>query len=151
MANITLGKLLDRVEVFEDRLTAFYADVRDQSQDNGVRLLTYYLARHKRHHQQALCDFEKTDVAKLRRTKIPHDIPFLPEPELPLLKVSPREVTGRGLLECAMCYNAQLVRLYTNILMVPLNQDVSFLILRLIQIEARDSEMLKKMTALHYF
>ncbi|MEI6564076.1 MAG: hypothetical protein WCO42_07205 [bacterium] len=151
MAIITLGKLLDRVEAFEGRLAIFFADVRDQSKDNGVRLLTYYLARHRRHQQQAFDDFDKQAINLVRRVKVRNDVPFTPEVEAPLLQAQPGTVSGKALLEAAVAYNAYLGRYYDNILKFPLNQDATFLILSLIRIEEHDTLMLKKMIAMHYF
>ena len=151
MATITLGTLLDRIETFEEHLEEFFAAVRDRSHDNGVRLLTYYLARHRRHLQQAFEDFEKQDIARIRRVKLGHDIPFAPETERSLLQASPESVTGRALLEAAVAYNSHLVQFYSSILKVPLNKNATFLVLSLIRIEERNTLALNKMIAMHYF
>ncbi len=54
MSVTTLGDMLDRIQDFERRLKALYADVRDRKTNDGTRLLTYYLARHRRHVPSAL-------------------------------------------------------------------------------------------------
>ena len=54
MAIVSIADLLDRASQFEERLEKYYAAIRDESEDNGVRLLTYYLARHRQHLQDAI-------------------------------------------------------------------------------------------------
>lgn len=151
MASITLGEVLSRVEKFEERRARFYADVRDQSSDNGVRLLAYYLARHRRNQERVFDDLQSQDVDKARHIRIPRDAPAFPDADPLLRQVSPGKASGRDLLNAAISYNTQLVRLYASILMVPQSLDATFLILSLIKIEAEDIQMLEKMSDSHYF
>lgn len=151
MAIFTLGKLLDRVEAFENRLTIFYADVRDQSKDNGAKLLIYYLVRHRKHQQQVLENFKKSDITRARRFKIRDDISFMPDAERQLLQANPTTINGGTLLEVAIAYDAQLVQFYGRILKAPLNPVATSLIKSLIRIEQRHKLMLKKLINMNYF
>jgi hypothetical protein len=94
MAITSLGELLDRARQFEDRLEKYYAAIRDRSRDNGVRLLTYYLSRHRRHLQQALKSFTPERIARIKSIKLKYDIVFYPEKEFTLMQTSPEEVRG---------------------------------------------------------
>jgi len=151
MAIFTLGKLLDRVEAFEHRLTIFYAAVRDQSKDNGAKLLIYYLVRHRKHQQQVLENFNKADITHARRIKIQDDIPFTPDAERQLLQVNPSSINGKTLLATAMVYDAQLAQFYGRILKAPLNPMATSLIKSLIRLEQRHKLMLKKLLDMKYF
>lgn len=151
MATFTLGKLLDRVETFEDRLTIFYAAVRDHSKDNEAKLLIYYLVRHRKHQQQAFDNFEKRDLRVTRRIKLPGDIPFLPEAEQHLLQAKPTCVNGKTLLEAAMAYDTQLIQYYSRLLKATKDPVATSLIKSLIRLEQRHKLMLKKLIDMNYF
>ena len=130
MGIATLGDLLDRASEFEARLEKYYGAVRDHTTDNGVRLLTYYLARHRRHQEQGL-----QAVVRLGRLMITN---------------SSAEVSGQHLLETAVNYDTRLIALYREILKQPLTAEARAMIEALIRIEERDVIMLKKMIAMEY-
>ena len=151
MAIVSVGDLLDRAQEFEDRLAEHYASIRDQSAAGGVRLLTYYLSRHRNHLRQATEDFGSAKIGRVRSIKLKYDIEFQPQAKLHLLEPSPREVTAPELLEAAVEYDLALVSLYKGILEQPLNEVAAAFIESLIRVEERDVVMLKKMMATHYF
>jgi hypothetical protein len=66
MAIATVGAMLDYAKEFETTLESFLADVRDRAHNDNVRLLTYYLARFKRHIASTL-DLFTTDQLVLMR------------------------------------------------------------------------------------
>ncbi len=151
MAYESIGDLLDRASEFEERLAGYYAAIRDESKDNGARLLTYYLSRHRRHLQQALEDVNPGKKENIRRVKLKYDIDFYPEKVFHVMETPPCEVKGRELLEAAVGYDEELVRLYRQILEQPLSFEAAVFIETLIRMEEKDIVMLKKMIAMDYF
>ena len=148
---VDFADLLDRAKEFEDRLESYYAELRDQSQDNGVRLLTYYLSRHRRHLQEALDNVGADELAHVRGIKLKHDVEFHPEKDFHVMEMPPEQVKGKDVLEAAVEYDETLVRLYKSILNQPLAKEAAELLESLVRIEERDIVMLKKMIAMNYF
>lgn len=151
MAIATLGEMLDQARRFEEDAAAHYAAIRDQSPDNGVRLLTYWLARHRRHMDEAFGGLAEGALDRLRRIELKHEAHFAAEPGLGVLTVPPRTARGPDLLNAAIRYDTELVRYYRDILKQPLIDEARQLVEALIRIEERDIVMLKKMLAMDYF
>lgn len=151
VAIVTAGDLLDRVADFERHLEQYYADIRDQSRANGVRLLAYFLRRHRRHLPEALKEFTPPVIEYIRKIRLKRAIPFIPEKEFQALGTPPAEVHGRQLLEAAVRYDAALVRLYRKILEQPLIGQAQELFDSLIQVEEHDIVRLQKMAAMNCF
>ncbi len=148
---VDIAELLRRAGEFEQRLGQYYAAIRDGSADNGVRLLTYYLSRHRRHLQDALKNYDAAALQQVGRIKLKHDVEFQPEKDFPLMSLPPSAVKGRDILEAAVRYDTILVELYRRILRQPLAPAVSEMLEGLIRVEERDIVMLKKMIAMDYF
>ena len=151
MAYESIGDLLNRASDFEERLVKYYAALRDESNDNGVRLLTYYLSRHRRHLQNALDDLSPTNIENIRKVKIKYDVDFYPENAFHVLDVPPSKLKGKDILEAAIGYDEELVKLYKTMLENPLSTEASVFIETLIRVEEREIVMLKKMIAMDYF
>ena len=151
MAIVTMEDLLNRAAEFERKLVEFFADIRDKSEDNGVRLLTYYLARHRNHLDQALEVLESDGVLRVRRVQVKYDIDFQPDKALKLVEMEPTTVKADELLNSAIAYDEQLIRLYRSILEQPVGEEAKALLEALVRIEERDVVMLKKMLAMNYF
>jgi hypothetical protein len=151
MAVITVGELLDRALQFELRIEQYYADVRDKSANNGVRLLTYYLARHRQHQELALRELSRKELERLRKVEMEGEADLSPLEQFPLLDTAPSKVSGSQLLEAALRYDGALAGLYRSILGRDLSGEARDALQALIRIEERDMMMLKKMVAMHYF
>jgi hypothetical protein len=151
MAIVTIEDLLDRARRFEERLTQYYASIRDECQDNGVRLLTYYLARHRKHLDEGLAGFEAKQIARIGKIQLKYDVDFDPARALALMETAPCDVTGQQLLDAAVEYDAMLIDLYKSILKQPLTAEAFSLMESLIRVEERDIVMLKKTMATHLF
>ena len=151
MAIVSIGDLLDCVAAFEERIEKYYAAIRDESQDNNVRLLTYHLSRHRGHLQRALNEFNSDEIERIRRTKLNPDIEFRPEEAFHVLKTAPRDVKGQEILKAAAGYYAELAGVYKKALQQSVSIDARALIQGLIGMEEWDISMLKKMTAMDYF
>lgn len=151
MAIVTLGNLLDRAAEFEERVERYYASIRDSSENNGVRLLTYYLVRHRRHQEQGLKGLDSSQREHIRAIEIKHDIPFVPEKVFHFLDTPPEAMTGDRLLKAAVTYDDLLIELYQSILQQSLIDEARNVLEALIRIEERDIVMIKKMIAMDYF
>ena len=151
MAIVQLGELLDRACQFEDRLASYFAALRDQSPDNGVRLLTYYMSRHRRHQRDVLSQLTPDLLKHIREIEVRHDITFQPETAFHALKIPHAEITGKQFLDAAVRYNETLVAIYRQILDEPVNEEARKVIESMIHVEERDMVMMRKMMAMHYF
>ena len=151
MAMVTVGELLDRVMDFESQLTAYYAAIRDGSSDNGVRLLTYYLARHGRRQRDAVSSVAPALWQGLRAMELDQDQSPGGADGLRLPDVAPAAVMGEALIDAAVQYDRELIALYRAILKQPLDGEVHAAVEALIRQEEGDIVMLKKMLAMHYF
>ena len=151
MAIVTVKELLDRASDFEKRLEQCYADIRDNSTDNGVRLLTYYLARHRRHLDQALSQLPAEAIRHVQKVEVKYDIDFHPEQDFHVIDTPATEIAAKELLECAVGYDEQLVQLYESLLGQPIGEEATEFVGALIRLEEKDLVMLKKMLAMNYF
>jgi len=151
MAFVNIGDVLERAREFEERLEKYYAAIRDESQDNGVRLLTYYLSRHRRHLQQAIDEMEPNLVEHINKVRLKYDIDFTPEKAFHVMEISPTKVKGNELLEAAVGYDQDLIHLYKQVLEHPLSTEAKVFIETLIRTEEKDIVMIKKMIAMDYF
>lgn len=151
MAVETLGNLLDRAAKFERRVGRCYADIRDSSHDNDVRLLTYFLARQHRHQEQGMVGLDPAQKQHIRAIEIEHDIRFTPEKIFSFLKRPPEKTTGVMLLKAAIAYGTQLTELYERILQQAPIHEARDVLKTLIRLKKRDIDMMKKTIAMHYF
>ncbi len=147
MAIVSVGDLLDRAAAFERELEEYYTVIRDVGTNEGVKLLTYHLSKHRRHLQEALEDFSNDKIALIRSIKLKYDIEF----KLKIDKADPEDIKGQGLLEAASNYDAELIHLYKEIIQQPLSPEATTLFETLIRIEERDIVMIKKIIAMNYF
>ena len=151
MAIVTMEDLLNRAAEFERKLERYFAEIRDVSEDKGVRLLTYYLARHRRHLDQHLAELDADGRKKIYKVKVKYDIDFHPERDLNLMDSQPSEIKSNELLNKAIAYDEQLIHLYRLMLEQPLGETATTLVEALIRLEEKDVVMLKKMLAMNYF
>ncbi len=150
-ASVSLGDVLDRVQAFEDGLERFYTRVRDRSADNRVRMLTYYMARHRRHGELAVAGLSRARVSRLRRDAVCFDAARDPTRRHPLRGVSPAAATGEQLLASAVCYDGALIDLYRSLMGPSIGEGARAVLEALIRLEQRDLSMLKQMSAMNYF
>ena len=151
MSIVTIDELFQRAQSFEEKLESFYERIRDESDDNGVRLVTYYLARNRRHLQRVLDDFKPDDVAKVKNVQLKYDVEFLPDKVLNVTAIDPKSIKARHLLEIAADYDTALIGLYKSILKQPIGEIAASLLESLLKVEERDVVMIKKMIAMDYF
>ena len=112
MTIVTLGRLLDRCQKAEIQLEANYSEIRDRTPDNGVRMLTYYLARHRHHQKMALGGLAPDMRRRLRKVKLKFYVPFDPTAEFRLPDFAPESVNGTLLIKAAVRHDRKLSGLY---------------------------------------
>ena len=151
MANVTIRHLLDHARGYERKLEAHYAAIRDRSKNDGVRLLTYYLSRHRRHLDEAMEGYGAADLERILDIRLKHDVVFDPDAVRELVSSLPTALDGQQLLEAAVAYDLELVGLYRRMLEQPLGEEATALLRSLVRLEEKDIVMLKKMIAMHYF
>jgi len=151
MAIVTVGDLLDRAQEFEKRLEDCYAAIRDQSQNNGVRLLTYYLSKHRRRLRRALTDLDADRAGRIRRIELKYADDFSLDKQPQPLQTPPADVTGEELLNAAIEHDTLLVALYNRVLQQSPITEAQAFFEALVHVEERDIVMLKKMLVVHYF
>ncbi len=151
MATLTLGAFLDLELAFKKRLNKYYAEVRDHTPDNGIRLLTYHLARDRGRLPVALDDLPKKTLEHARKTAFICDEPFDPQVEHGLPTSNPATVKGTELLEDAIRRQGKLASRYRFILTHSSDENVRAVLAALIQVKERDIGLMKKMQAMHYF
>ncbi len=157
MSVTTLGDMLDRIEEFEGRLEALYADVRDRTTNDGTRLLTYYLARHRRHLPSALESCTPSQIESIRRTPCKYDGPeFDPRSCLEGVELPAASSSANEVLDVAIALVETLTAVYRWISDrhsggdPPAGGEASFLFGSLLKIEESHLVELKKIRAVDY-
>ena len=151
MAFVNIGVILDKAAEFEKKLESYYIQIRDNTVNEGVKLLTYYLSRHRLHQKEAFSTINKEGLQRIKNIKLKYDIEFDLGNELIRISRSLMDVTGRELLEAAVEYNQKLIVLYEKIQKQALQEEANNLIECLISIEKKDIVMLKKTMATDYY
>ncbi len=149
MASVTIEEILKRAQEFELQVESFYANLRDTTNDNGVKLLTYYLSRHRRHIERALDTVDADELQRVRAVRLKVDVPF--EPAAELMSASPETIDGAALLSMAIEYDGRLIDFYTRVGEQAVGEHAGTLIESLVKLEEKDIVMLKKMAAMNYF
>lgn len=148
---LRIGDVLRRAADFESGLERLYARVRNESTDNGVRLLTYYLARHRNHMKRALGDFRLHEIDSICSEEIDCETELRAVHRMRIKGIESKKICGRELLECAVSHDEALINLYGAILQQPLSERAADLFRSLKLLEENDIVMLKKMIAMNYF
>ena len=149
MASVTIEEILNRAQEFELEVEEFYAKLRDTTADNGVKLLTYYLSRHRRHIERALAAVGTEELRRVKAVRLKTDIPFSPPARL--TDAPTEKVDGSALLSAAIEYDGQLIAYYKRIGEQEVGEEATRLIESLVRLEEKDIVMLKKMAAMNYF
>jgi rubrerythrin len=148
---VSFKDVINKALAFEERLEQYYIEIRDTTENEGVRMITYYLSRHRRRLQKALDELPQTTRDHLFKMTFKHDIEFTPEQDFHPLTMPVSEIQGESLIEAGVNYDLQLVDVYKKILELPMNKEASAFVEGLIRMEEKDVVMLKKMLATHYF
>ena len=117
---MTIQELLNRAEEFEVKIEQYYARIRDETDNNGVKLLTYYLARHRRHAERVLADFDDKIISHVEKVQLKYDVALSPAEEFGLFDADPASIGSEQLLDTAVAYDAALIGLYKSVLNQPI-------------------------------
>jgi hypothetical protein len=151
MTVLNLGEILDRAQDYERLLESYYADLRDRTTCDGTRLLTYYLARHRRHLLEALRTFTSSDLVYVQRTPLKYNGPGLPlEADLEEKKLSP-DAKAEQLLDAAIELVEALASVYRWVAEQDLGTKPLGLFVSLLKMEETHIVELKKIKAMDYF
>ncbi len=143
MRAITIEEILGHIENFENSLTDFFVNIHDESHDEGVRLLTGYIARHRHRTLAALgkCPHEVIDRIKKLPLQYQPDIPG--EHCFKEIKL-PSDATPLEILEAAIAFDECMVQMYKQIASQPVAHEIKDLFESLSIYEEADEVDLKK-------
>ncbi|MBW8015021.1 MAG: hypothetical protein FVQ82_02465 [Planctomycetes bacterium] len=143
MRAITIEEILGHIECFENSLTDFFDKIHDETHDEGARLLTDYIARHRHRTLAALdeCPHEVIDRIKKLPLQYQPDIPG--EHCFKEIKLSP-DATPLVILEAAIAFDECMVQMYRQISRQPVAHEIKDLFENLSIYEEADEIDLKK-------
>ncbi len=150
MAIITVEQVLKHAEEFEQMLADFYTNLSDNSHREGVRLLTSYMGRHRKHITESLGKLSSEQVHRICLT------PLRYEPHAADCKCFDRidlsdNPTAFEVLDAAVILDECLVNLYRQVVQQSVEKEVKELFENLIFAEKLDEIELKKIKAMDYF
>ncbi len=151
MAQLNVGAMLDKAQDFEHRLESYYADLRDRATRDGIRLLTHYLARHRRHLPRALLSYSPDQIERIRSMYLKYEGPAFNVEEIFKGKELPPAVSGKDLLDVAIGFVEELIRFYAWLAEQRLGEEGVGLFKNLLKIEESHVVELKKTRATDYF
>ncbi len=151
MAYSSIEELIKSVSDFEEKLTDRYADLRDKTENNGVKLLTFYLSRHRKHLKKAMGDVDKDTLKRIKKIKIKYDIELDSKEKSYITDTDPKDIDSKGLMEAAVEYDLQIIDLYKKIIAQSISDEAKSFFEICIRIEEKDVVMIKKMIATNYF
>ena len=143
MRAITIEEILEHIERFENSLTDFFDKIHDETHDEGARLLTDYIARHRHRTRAALdrCPHEMIDHIKKLPLQYQPDIPG--EHCFKEIKL-PQDATPLEILEAAIAFDECMVQMYKQIAGQPVAHEIKDLFENLSVYEEADEIDLKK-------
>jgi rubrerythrin len=151
MAIVTLGSFLDEIARFEQSAEKYYADLRDRTSNDGVRLLTHYLAKRKQHLPQALSLVTPEDLAEARKFPILISENLIPGQEFFTQQRLDDDADGGRLLSAAIIFTETLLTIYEKMVAAIPSGRAHSLFRTLAVIEHRAIVELKKILAMDYF
>ncbi len=150
MAIITIEDVLKHAEHFEQMLADFYTNISEQSHREGVRLLTNYMGRHRKHITEALEKLSPEQVHRICSDPLryePHAADCTCFDRIDL----PDDASAEMVLDAAVTLDECLVSLYRQVLQQPVEEEIRELFESLVRAEQRDEIELKKIKAMDYF
>jgi|GEM_PF-5167002 rubrerythrin len=151
MAIVNLGSFLDEIAKFEQSAEQYYADLRDRTRNDGVRLLTHYLARRKQHLPQAMSLIKQQDLEEARRFPVLLSEDQVPGPAFFAEHRLDDNADGGRLLAQAIIFTETLLQLYEKMVEMIPSGPAHGLFRTLTVIEQRAVVELKKILAMNYF
>lgn len=146
----SIGDLLDRIQEVEISLNRFYARVRDETNDASVKLLTYYLSKHRNHINGIFREFKPDAALSIRKNELEKDILYHPSSALILMDIPAGEITKKQLIKIAICRDSQLIDVYRRLLAQDLSGEAKRFVKCLIQAEEIDILKLTQMSEMEF-
>jgi hypothetical protein len=145
MLAITIEEILGHIESFENSVTELFEHIHDETHDEGVRLLTDYIGRHR---HRTFAELERCCQDEIERIK---KLPLQYQPDIPgehtikevqlSADASPLEI-----LKAAIEFDESMVKMYKQIASQPLAHEVKELFEGLTTYETVDEIHLKEIT-----
>lgn len=151
MAIVNLGSFLDEIATFEQAAEQYYADLRDRTSNDGVRLLSHYLARRKQHLPHAVSLIKPQVLEETRRFPVLLSEDQVPGPEFFAEHRLDDAAAGAQLLSKAIIFTETLFNLYEKMVEMIPSGPAHGLFRTLTVIEHRAVVELKKILAMDYF
>jgi len=150
MAVTNIACVLRRAGDLEHQLMTYYLDLAEQSEREGVRLLTDYMARHRRRLAEALERFSAEEYRRLSALPLRYE-PVSSECDHFKERVLPPDATATDVLDFAIELDECLISLYRQVAQQDVEPEVRELFESLVRREERDEILLQKIKATHYF
>lgn len=150
MAVTNVACVLRRAGDFEHQLMTYYLDLAEQSTREGVRLLTDYMARHRRRLAEALERFPADEYRRISALPLRYE-PVSAECDHFETRILPPDATAADVLDVAIELDECLIAIYRQVAQQDVEPDVKELFESLVHREERDEVLLKKIKATHYF
>jgi rubrerythrin len=150
MAVTNVACVLRRAGDFEHQLMTYYLDLAEQSKREGVRMLTDYMARHRRRLAEALERFPAAEYRRLSALPLRYE-PVSSECDHFKTLVLPPDATATEVLDLAIELDECLISLYKQVAQQDVEPEVRELFESLVHREERDEILLKKIRATNYF
>ena len=151
MSVLHVKDVLARAKDFEARLECYYADIRDRSTNDGVRLLTQYLVRHCRRLPKALLSYSESDLKHIQDVLLKYDLTQFDPNIIFVGKELPADASAEQLIGKSLEFLKCIDQFYTVVADLHLGNEASGLFLCLHQLAERDAIELNKIKATHYF
>jgi len=153
MAITTIAQVLEHAEKFERMLAEFYANISNETEREGVRLLTDYMSRHRIRSHEILSKLpvdSADQIYKIYHTPLQYEPCGADKHSFDNINLSP-DATSSRVLDAAIQLDECLVDFYKQVVNQPIDQNVKQLFEGLIQAEEYDEIALKKIKAMDYF
>ena len=151
MSLVTVGDLIDRASDFEICIEKYYADLRDRAVNDGVRLVTYSLARRKRRLVETLDNYSSKQIELIRRIPVKFEVVDLRNESYFSDRILPDDTNADTLLRNAVEFVELLISFYREIAQKSPGEEIGVLFSSLLKIEEKDVIELKKIRAMNYF
>jgi len=150
MSVTTVACVLRRASDFECLLMDYYLSLAEQTHREGVRLLTDYMARHRRRLQEALSRFPGDTYKRISVLPIRYE-PVSSECDRFAGRTLDPDATAEDVLDVAIELDECLISIYKQVVQQEIDPDVKELFDSLVRMEERDEIQLKKIKAMDYF
>lgn len=150
MAVVTIKDVLEHAERFEQMLADYYASVAEHSARQGVQMLADYMSRHRKRMHEILGKLTEHQAHHICSMPIKFESHAADCRCFEGIELSPGAEAGE-VLDAAVTFDECLVRLYRQVLQMPLDQEIKELFESLVVAEQRDEVELKKIKAMDYF